>query len=107
MIPFTRGSDKAILIRCADKKRTLKIAFVVLDDLGTPPLRDVSSRVWRATLNTERRDRGVLPELRAAYFGHYPETNERYCTAGVDLDALAERVAGDACGADQEWPREL
>lgn len=42
----------------------------------------------------------MLPELRAAYFGYYPETNERYCTAGVDLDALAERVAGDACGAD-------
>lgn len=100
MIPFTRGPDKAILIRCADKKRTLKIAFVVLDDLGIPLLRDVSSRVWRATFNTERRDRGVLPELRAAYFGYYSETNERCCTAGVDLDALAEHVAGDACGAD-------
>lgn len=63
------------------------------DALDIPLLRNVSSHVWRATLNTEWRDKGVLPELRAAYFGHTTETNERYYTAGVNLASLAAQVA--------------
>lgn len=63
------------------------------DTLDIPLLCEVSSHVWRATLNTEWRDKGVLPELRAAYFGHTTETNERYYTAGVNLASLAAQVA--------------
>lgn len=61
------------------------------DALGIPLLREVSSHVWRATLSSEWRDKGELPETRAAYFGHTPEVNERYYTSGMDAVALAKR----------------
>lgn len=69
------------------------------DDLGIPLLHEVSSHVWRATLNTEWRDRGVLPEVRAAYFGHSPETNLQYYTDHVDVSGLVALVTGAGGGA--------
>ena len=69
------------------------------DELGISLLREVSSHVWRATLNTEWRDRGVLPEVRAAYFGHSPETNLQYYTDHVDVSKLVALVTGSGGGA--------
>ena len=69
------------------------------DELGIPLLREVSSHVWRSTLNTEWRDRGVLPEVRAAYFGHSPETNLQYYTDHVDVSGLVALVTGTGGGA--------
>lgn len=63
------------------------------DALGIPLLREVSSHVWRATNNTIMRDKGVLPEVRAALFGHSEETNQAYYTAGLDVATVAAQGA--------------
>lgn len=70
------------------------------EDLEIPLLKEVSSHVWRTTLNTEWRDRGVLPEIRAAYFGHSTETNLQYYTDHVDVTGLAAMVSDCSGGAD-------
>lgn len=64
------------------------------DALDIPLLREVSSHVWRATLNSEWRDDGVDAKTRAKHFGHSPETNERYYTADIDVVKLAAMVRG-------------
>lgn len=63
------------------------------DALDIPLLREVSSHVWRATNNTIMRDKGMLPEVRAALFGHSEETNHTYYTAGLDVAAVAAQGA--------------
>lgn len=63
------------------------------DALGIPLLREVSSHVWRAPNNTIMRDKGVLPEVRAALFGHSEETNQAYYTAGLDAAVVAAQGA--------------
>jgi integrase len=64
------------------------------DALGIPLLREVSTHVWRATLNSEWSDLGVSAERRAAYFGHTPEVNRQSYTDLVDLSELEARVSG-------------
>lgn len=64
------------------------------DALGIPLLREVSTHVWRATLNSEWSDLGVSAERRAAYFGHSPEVNRQSYTDLVDLSELEARVSG-------------
>ena len=58
--------------------------------LEIPLLHQVSSHVWRATLNTEWMSRGAPAEIRAAYFGHSAEVNREYYT---DLTDIAPLVA--------------
>lgn len=78
------------------QKSVRELYDLMADELEIPLLRDVSSHVWRATLNTEWRDRGIPKEIRAAYFGHSPETNERYYTDRVDISGLVgQLVSGD------------
>ena len=64
------------------------------DALDIGLLHDVSSHVWRATLNSEWADLGVSPERRGAYFGHSVEVNQESYTDLVDLSELEARVAG-------------
>ena len=60
------------------------------DVLDIPLLREVSTHVWRATLNTEWMLRGIPDALRAAYLGHTPEMNRRSYT---DTSSTAQLVA--------------
>lgn len=60
--------------------------------LDLPLLHEVSSHVWRATLNSEWADLGVSAERRAAYFGHSPEVNRTAYTDLVDLSELERQV---------------
>lgn len=47
----------------------------IADALDIPLLREVSTHVWRATLNTEWMQRGIPDALRAAFFGHSEDMN--------------------------------
>lgn len=73
-------------------------------DLGIPLLRNVASHVWRATLNSEWRDRGVPAEVRSAYFGHSVEVNRQYYTADIDLSVLAGMVRPEPAQAPSGRP---
>lgn len=59
------------------------------DALDIPLLREVSSHVWRATLNTEWMGRGVPDALRAAFFGHSEDVNRSSYT---DTSSTAQLV---------------
>ena len=74
------------------------------DDLGIPLLRNVASHVWRATLNSEWRDRGGPAEVRSAYFGHSVEVNRQYYTADIDLSVLAGMVRPEPAQAPSGRP---
>lgn len=66
------------------------------DALSLPLLHEARTHVWRTTLNSELRDKGVPAEWRAAYFGHSVEINRRRYTDFVDFSALRAQVtAGD------------
>lgn len=54
------------------------------DELGIPLLREVSTHVWRATLNTIYAGEGMSDALRAKFFGHTEDANARYY---MDFDA--------------------
>lgn len=62
--------------------------------LDIPLLREVSSHVWRATLNTEWMQRGVPDALRAAFFGHGEDVNRASYTDTSGTEALV-RMLGD------------
>jgi site-specific recombinase XerD len=91
--PRTRWSDGDLA------KRTRRLYDRAADELGVPELRKVSTHVWRATLTTTWKTRGMSASTVAALLGHTPDTSERYYTDGVDmgelLKALDERK-GDA-----------
>lgn len=53
-------------------------------------LNSVRSHVWRSTLHTIARNRGVPIEMRAALFGHDPETARRYYTDTQDISGVAK-----------------
>lgn len=55
---------------------------------SVPLLEEVSSHVWRATLNTRAMAQGVPTEVRAAYFGHGAEVNRDSYTDTTDTSAL-------------------
>lgn len=69
------------------------------DALGIPLLREVSSHVWRAPNNTIMRDKGVLPEVRAALFGHSEETTTRPTTPPGSTSPSSPRRAQRRCPA--------
>lgn len=58
------------------------------DELDIPLLREVSTHVWRATLNTEWMQKGIPEVIRSAYFGHSPEVNRNYYTDTTSVSVL-------------------
>lgn len=48
------------------------------DELDVPLLRELSTHVWRATLNTIYAGEGMSDALRAKFFGHTEDANARY-----------------------------
>lgn len=56
-------------------------------------LQTVRSHVWRTTLHTVARNRGIPIELRAALFGHDPETAKRYYTDTNDISSVLSAFA--------------
>lgn len=53
-------------------------------------LRTARSHVWRSTLHTIARNKGIPIEMRAALFGHDPETARRYYTDTQDVSGVAK-----------------
>ena len=51
-------------------------------------LQTTRSHVWRTTLHTVARNKGIPIELRAALFGHDPETAKRYYTDTNDISSV-------------------
>lgn len=64
----------------------------VADALDIPLLREVSSHVWRATLNTEWMQRGVPDALRAAFLGHGEDVNRSSYTDTGNTEALVRML---------------
>ena len=65
-----------------------KLYRELADELDIPLLREVSTHVWRATLNTEWMQRGIPEVIRSAYFGHSPEVNRNYYTDTTNVSVL-------------------
>lgn len=68
----------------------------IADALDIPLLREVSSHVWRATLNTEWMQRGVPDALRAAFFGHGEDVNRASYTDTTGTEALVRMLRESA-----------
>ena len=68
----------------SNRQKAIKALYHELaDTLDIPLLHEVSSHVWRATLNTEWMQRGVPDALRSAFFGHSVDVNrESYTDLG-------------------------
>lgn len=93
------GSD---LVFCApaapgkpwDRSNVQKAVRRLYDDMadatGIGTLHDVSSHVWRATLNTLWMNRGVPEPVRAAYLGHSSEVNREFYTSLTDIGPLTQ-----------------
>lgn len=74
------------------EKAVRKLYHELADDLGIPLLNNVSSHVWRETLNSEWMQKGVPDAVRSAYFGHSSETNRQYYTDVTDISGLVDRL---------------
>ena len=59
------------------------------EECGLELLRTARSHVWRSTLHTIARNKGIPIEIRAALFGHDPETARRYYTDTQDVSGVA------------------
>ena len=59
------------------------------EECGLELLRTARSHVWRSTLHTIARNKGIPIEMRAALFGHDPETARRYYTDTQDVSGVA------------------
>ena len=66
------------------------------DACGIGLLCTARSHVWRATLHTIARNRGVPIETRAALFGHDPETARRYYTDTQDVSGVLDAFTNAA-----------
>lgn len=75
-----------------DQSNAQKAVKRLLGEVGRecsiPLLNEVSSHVWRATLNTRAMNAGVPAEIRAAYFGHDAEINRTAYTDTTDTSGL-------------------
>lgn len=72
---------------CAKAVRSLYTE--IADACGVETLRSARSHVWRTTLHTIARDRGIPMEMRAALFGHDPDTARRYYTDTNDVSGVS------------------
>ena len=57
-----------------------------------PLLSEVSTHVWRATLNTMAMSKGVPAEIRAAWFGHGEGVNVTSYTDTTDTTPLVKAM---------------
>lgn len=73
---------------CSKAVRALYVEMA--DACGIELLRTARSHVWRATLHTVTRNKGVPIEVRAALFGHDPETARRYYTDTQDVSGVLD-----------------
>lgn len=73
---------------CAKAVRSLYAE--IADACGIERLQTVRSHVWRTTLHTIARNKGIPIEMRAALFGHDPDTARRYYTDTNDVSGIAE-----------------
>lgn len=73
---------------CSKAVRALYEQMAEECDLGL--LRTARSHVWRSTLHTIARNKGIPIEMRAALFGHDPETARRYYTDTQDVSGVAK-----------------
>ncbi len=65
--------------------------------LNSADIAAMRSHAWRTVLNNRAIAQGVSPEIRAAYFGHDVEMNEKAYTDLTDIEAMAKalkRVTG-------------
>lgn len=60
------------------------------DAVDSDILREHSSHIWRATLNTFAIDAGVSPEVRSAFFGHTEAVNKSSYTGQVDVNPMTK-----------------
>lgn len=74
------------------QKAVKKLLREVSEACVIPLLAEVSSHVWRATLNTRAMNAGVPAEVRAAYFGHDAEINKTAYTDVRDTSGLVEAL---------------
>ena len=74
----------------SNRQKAVRALYAEMADaLDIPLLREVSSHVWRTTLNTEWMGRGVPDALRAAFFGHGEDVNRSSYT---DTSSTAQLV---------------
>ncbi len=71
---------------CSKAIRSLYKEMAVACDIEL--LQTARSHVWRTTLHTVARNKGIPIELRAALFGHDPETAKRYYTDTNDISSV-------------------
>ena len=74
------------------QKAVKKLLGEVADACSIPLLHEVSSHVWRTTLNTRAMNAGIPAEVRAAYFGHDAEINKAAYTDVRDTSGLVEAL---------------
>lgn len=74
------------------QKAVKRLMHEVADACDIPVLHEVSSHVWRATLNTHAMQSGIPAELRAAYFGHDASVNRESYTDTRDTTPLVEAL---------------
>ena len=74
------------------QKAVKKLLGEVADACSIPLLHEVSSHVWRTTLNTRAMNAGIPAEVRAAYFGHDAEINKTAYTDVRDTSGLVEAL---------------
>ena len=74
------------------QKAVKKLLGEVSEACSIPLLSEVSSHVWRATLNTRAMNAGVPAEIRAAYFGHTAKINELAYTDVRDTSTLVQAL---------------
>lgn len=100
-----RNAGRPIDGRCA-AANTRKLYDELADELDIPLLREVSTHVWRATLNTEWQAKGMSPAVCSALFGHSVAVNHDYYTAAFDVELICEvarRGGGEHTGVSQVW----
>lgn len=78
----------------SNRQKAIKRLFRELSDLlDIPLLSEVSSHVWRATLNTEWAMLGVPDSLRSAFFGHSVEVNKSFYTDTSSTEQLVRLLS--------------
>lgn len=84
-----RDASKLIQPRCV-ATNTRKLYDLLSDTLDIPLLHEVSTHVWRASLNTEWQARGMPPAMCSALFGHTASVNSSYYTAAFDPELICQ-----------------
>lgn len=79
----------------SNRQKAVKALYrEMADALDIPLLREVSSHVWRATLNTEWMQRGIPDAMRAKHLGHGVDVNRSSYTDTSDTEALVRMLRG-------------